>query len=72
MPKIIFDIKKKYFNKQNIPILKSGRTEVSFKDIEQLYPVKNASRRFDVHAIMGSMTSILNDTGVYVDAGYYN
>jgi len=72
IPKIILDIKKKYSDTQNIPILKSGRTEVSFKDIEQLYPVKNASRRFDIHAIMGSMTSTLNDTGVYTDAGYYN
>jgi len=53
-------------------ILRSGRTEVSFKDINDLYMTKSSSRRFDIQALMGSMTSLLNDTGAYANAGFYN
>ncbi len=72
IPNILIEARNKLMNKKVTSILKSGRTNVSFKDIDQLYPIKNAARNFDVRMIMGAGTSWLNDSGIYPSGGAYN
>lgn len=72
IPNMLVAARNKLINKKTTPILNSGRSDISFKDINQLYPIKNAARRFDINAIMGARTSWLNDSGIYTNAGAYN
>lgn len=72
IPNKVLELRRSLMKLESSSILRSGRKEVSFKDIDDLYMIKNSSRRFDVKMLMGSMTSLLNDSGAYANAGYYN